>query len=136
MSSFAIERVLDEAKLHSGQWILMYWSRATRKHQEPLSSTPVISGFLVDERRGIKDRVAELKAICDVPYREPVDHAVVLDAHGRHYAPTPAQGTPTDPIPDPVLPVNPYYPGFYGYPYGRGYGPGYGYGYGWGGLEW
>lgn len=128
LSGFAIERVLDEAKLHALQWVLLNWHRATMRHQEPLSSTPVISGYLVDEKRAVKDRVSELKAICDEPYREPSDPTVVVGRLGET-RPTVAAGQ----IPVVVGPgyTGQAYPYGDGYPYGHGYGN-YGYGGGWG----
>jgi hypothetical protein len=107
LSTFAVERVMDEARLHSLQWVLLNWHRATQAHQEPLSATSVVSGYLVDEKRGIQARVAELKAICSEPYREPSDEVIVANRFG-----------PTGPLArEPEGPYGPYYG-----PYGWGFG--------------
>ena len=79
MSGFAIDRVTDEAELFSLQQCLLGWWRVTQKEQEPLSSAVVASGWRLDQKRGVKDRVSELKAICDEPYREPTDPTVVAN---------------------------------------------------------
>jgi hypothetical protein len=77
LSAFAIKRVLDVAEMYSFQRCLAGWYRVTREHQEPLSVNPMAGGWLLEERTAVKDRVRDLKIICDVPYREPTDPAVV-----------------------------------------------------------
>lgn len=96
----ALERVLDEAELFSLQRVLSLWHMATMKHQEAMSSAVVASGWLVDARRGVKDRVSELKATCGVPFREPTDTVVVSNSRW------PFAGE----CPDGVIPVGPCYP--------------------------
>lgn len=79
MSGFALQRVKDEAELYSFQQCLAGWYRVTQKEQEALSSAVVSSGWRLDQKRGVKDRVSELKVICDEPYREPTDPTVVAN---------------------------------------------------------
>lgn len=125
LSGFALERVLDEAKLHALQWVLLNWFRATTKHQQALSSTPMSSGYLMDERMGVKTRVGELRDICERPYREPSDPMVVAGRWGQT-SPTVAPGQ----YPVEVRPgyVGPALPEGYAFPYGPGFG------FGWGGI--
>lgn len=100
MSGFALERVKDEAELYSLQQCLLGWWRVTQKEQEALSSAVVSSGWRLDQKRGVKDRVSELKAICDEPYREPTDPTVVANRSDF----VEGQRNPFD---------SPYYPGAY-----------------------
>src|ERR1700761_2454875 len=60
LSTFALERVLDEAELFCLKMVLSYWHMVTMKHQEALSPAVVASGWLVDAKRAVKDRVSEL----------------------------------------------------------------------------
>lgn len=83
LSTFALERVVDEAELFSLQQCRLGWWRVTQRHQEPLSSAVTSSGWLIDELRGVKDRISELKAMCEKPYLEPTDQIVVAPGRPR-----------------------------------------------------
>lgn len=79
MSGFALQRVKDEAELYSLQQCLLGWWRVTQQEQQALTAEPMQGGWRLDQKRGVKDRVSELKAICDEPYREPTDPTVVAN---------------------------------------------------------
>lgn len=119
LSSFAIERVMDEAEWHSLKIALAGWWRVTQHDQKAVSSAVVASGWRLDQKRAVKDRVAQLEAICREPYREPVDPASVVDGRG---CPVPPTGSPPQPAYDRYAPG--YYPYGTGGPYGYGYGVG------------
>lgn len=71
LSPYAVERVLDEAKLHALQLAHLQFYRAAQSEQEPFSPEVVSSGWRMTQLRLIERRISELKAICDVAYREP-----------------------------------------------------------------
>jgi hypothetical protein len=88
LSTYAVERVIDEAKLFALKRARLYLYRAAQVEQEPVSPNVVASGWRLEQSRAISARISELKAICDVPYREPssefsVDHRPRFDPASR-----------------------------------------------------
>lgn len=132
LSTFAVERVLDEAELFALEQALLNWWRALKKHSEAMSSTLMLSGWLVELKNAVRNRVSQLKAMTAEPYREPSDPSVVVGRFGETF-PTVAPGQ----IP---VAVSPFYTGpafadgrIWGAYFGPGnpYGPQGGFG-GWG----
>jgi hypothetical protein len=71
LSTYAVERVLDEAKLHALQIGHLQLYRAAQADQEPFSAEAVSSGWRMTQLRLVERRISELKAVCDTAYREP-----------------------------------------------------------------
>jgi hypothetical protein len=83
LSTFGVERVEDEAEMFALQRALAYWWRVAMKDQKPVSSERVEGGWRLEQKACVRARVAELKLICDVPYREPSDQIVVANRFGQ-----------------------------------------------------
>jgi hypothetical protein len=136
LSSFAIERVEDEAELYALQQGLMQFWRSAQRDMEAFSAQPVSSGWKFELRRAIQVRISELKSICDKPYREPSDPTVVVGSCGETYPSVPSGQQPVEVTPyytGPAPNSGRYGPWPNGYGYGYGHGGGYGqWGYGWG----
>jgi hypothetical protein len=114
LSSFAIERVEDEAERFALHRAAMNWWRVARMDQDPVSATPIASGWRLEQKRAVKERLAELASICDQPYREPTAQVVVTDPSCP-----PGMACPSIPTGQ-----SPWYPPDATYPYGSPYGHG------------
>lgn len=138
LSTFAIERVIDEAEWFSLNRALLSWWRVAQKEQEAVSSSVVSSGWRLEQKRAVKDRTADLKALCMNPYREPTDTMVAFDRFGN-LSPTTAAGAPPSFVPGYSFSFlygmsSPFgFGGSWGGATGYGYGGGGGFGYGGGG---
>jgi hypothetical protein len=129
LSVFGVERVMDEAELYGLERALAYFFRAMQRGQPEFSAQPMQGGWRMEQRNDVRVRISELKAVCDVPYREPSDPTVAVGAYGETY-PTVSPGN---------LPVG-VGPNFAGpVPPGDGWGAiggGWGNGWGWGMGGW
>lgn len=82
LSSFAIERVLIWAEHHCLKLIVQGWYRVVQTHNDkPLSTDANYSGWLVEQKEGVKGRRDELKAELDVPFRDTVEPVFVAHGH-------------------------------------------------------
>lgn len=132
LSGFATERVIDEAELFAMEEALVNWWRLCKKHMEAVSATPILSGWLVELKQSVKNRISQLKAICDEPYREPSDPMVVVGHFGEtHPSVAPGQYPVTvSPLftGQGFITLSPwaagYLGGYYGWERGYGYGDG------------
>jgi hypothetical protein len=74
LSPFAAERVLAWGQLFALEQALLHWYRALKKYRVgAVEAQPMLGGWLMEEKRAARDRVAELKAIVATPYIEPSD---------------------------------------------------------------
>jgi hypothetical protein len=85
LTSFAIDRVLDEAELFALEWTLSQWWRIAKKHQEAVSAMPNVGGWLREQKDAIRNQVSTLKGRCEEPYREPTSEVVVAHNHNHNH---------------------------------------------------
>jgi hypothetical protein len=72
LSTKAKEAVLAWGELFGLQIALAQWHRAVRRRgAEALEREPMLGGWLMEEKRATRERVAELKAMVAGPYVEP-----------------------------------------------------------------
>lgn len=97
VTPFAVQYVLVWGRIYALRQALLHWHRATQKHRDqPLEPTPMAGGWLVEERRAVRDYLADLEASVREPYREPADPMVVAGGVGHD---------PCRPGADAVLPL-------------------------------
>lgn len=100
LSSFALERVRDEAVLHALRVALQRWDLAlATAGLAPLAKADEANGGTAQERKRLTQaRVAELAAACQAPYREPSEQFVRAEAEPPGSYPYPGRfgGRPCD----------------------------------------
>jgi hypothetical protein len=118
LSTYGLERVKDEAERFALERALLNWWRVARIDQEAVSATPIASGWRLEQKRSVVARVAQLKVICDEPYREPSGPIVVTDP-----ACPPGMTCVARPTSYPPFSYSPFDGPAYYPPYGYGGGP-------------
>jgi uncharacterized protein (DUF2126 family) len=84
LSSFALERVRDEAERFALRRALGYRHRSLQAHVEPLEPGRMDGGWLAEEWRAVRERVLELDRDCAGEYREPGDSLEVGGGPGDY----------------------------------------------------
>jgi hypothetical protein len=77
-SPFAIERAVLWAEHHCLKLIVQGWYRVMQTHQpEALSAAVFNSGWLLEQKQGVKGRRDEIARLLAVPFRDTADQMVV-----------------------------------------------------------
>lgn len=110
LTTFASERVLDEAARFALRLVLQNWYRAARSADVDAIAKvdDTRGGWLYEHRQGVKEALAALDAACSKPYREPSSPLEVGDI-------IPGPGFPAGCQPPPgCYPAPAYFPwGYY-----------------------